>query len=665
VTTGGGWAQTLAVRFGYPTNGQTYLAPANVALHAQVVDSNLVQTIQFFAGVTSLGTVTNAHGVMLTNWDNANPFFLTWSNVSAGGYTLTAVARDAAGLMATSGPVNITVSPPPPPHPAVAFYSPTNGARYSAPANLTLYARAAEGNTGVVQTVQFFAGTNSLGVVFNSNQVVVTNISSAPLFPLGWSNVAAGSYELKAIATDAVGMTATSQVVHITVTTNTPPPPIPFAIGFWYPTNGQTFTAPANVGLHAWVVDSNIVRTVQYFSGATSLGILTNTAGVLFTNTTQPNPFFLAWSNVAAGEYTLTAVATDAASLLATSPPVTIHVLAPLPHTNHPPYVRITSPPNGAAFRSPVNLPIYAYANDEDGYVTSVEFRAGTNSLGFGGPVPLSTNQPPPYHSNLFYLVWSNAPLGTFPLTAIATDNSNAFSISPPVNVTILPPEPPPTNRPAVVFVSATDPLAIEGTNCWVWAGTNGPVTNCGPKNATFTVYRYGATNTDLAVAYATRGTATNGVDYVPLPGVVTVPAGQRTALITVLPLDDGPPDLNSTVVLRLLPSTNIPATYVVGRPASAEALILDSTSPRPPTGALADGTFHLQANGLDGAWFHVEYSTDLRTWTPVCTNQAVNGSIDFLDPDAASNATRFYRTVPEATPVVDLGVDPGIKLER
>ena len=35
--------------------------------------------------------------------------------------------------------------------------------------------------------------------------------------------------------------------------------------------------------------------------------------------------------------------------------------------------------------------------------------------------------------------------------------------------------------------------------------------------------------------------------------------------------------------------------------------------------------------------------------WMPICTNQVVNGSIDFMDPDATSNASRFYRTVPEA----------------
>jgi hypothetical protein len=65
----------------------------------------------------------------------------------------------------------------------------------------------------------------------------------------------------------------------------------------------------------------------------------------------------------------------------------------------------------------------------------------------------------------------------------------------------------------------------------------------------------------------------------------------------------------------------------------------------------LSDRSFHLGAPGPDGAWFHVEYSTDLLNWTSICTNQVVNGSIDFIDADAASDQSRFYRTVPETNP--------------
>ena len=56
---------------------------------------------------------------------------------------------------------------------------------------------------------------------------------------------------------------------------------------------------------------------------------------------------------------------------------------------------------------------------------------------------------------------------------------------------------------------------------------------------------------------------------------------------------------------------------------------------------------FHLVTPGPDAAWFCIEYSTDMVNWTPVCTNQVINGSIDFVDPDAQGNPSRFYRAVP------------------
>lgn len=55
---------------------------------------------------------------------------------------------------------------------------------------------------------------------------------------------------------------------------------IPFQVGWWYPTNGETFTATANIGVHARVADSNVVKTVQYFANSGSIGTVTNTGNV-------------------------------------------------------------------------------------------------------------------------------------------------------------------------------------------------------------------------------------------------------------------------------------------------------------------------------------------------------------------------------------------------
>jgi hypothetical protein len=445
-------------------------------------------------------------------------------------------------------------------------------------------------------------------------------------------------------------------------------------VNIFSPTNDSTFYTPAVIRIFAKAADSDgYVTNVEFFAGAADLGrglsAVLDPPGV---NGVMGPVYFLAWSNAPTGSFPLTAVATDNAGASTVSTIVNIAV-QPGPPTNYPPLVRITSPPDGAVFRARIDIPIYAYASDRDGYVASVEFLADATSLGFGhritptvyggtsGPVP------PISPTNVWVLVWTNATPGTnIALMAKATDNGGASTVSVPVNISVLQPLPPPTNRPPIVSIVASDPVAIEGTNCWPWLGLASTArtwsnwvsptavcrffTNCGPKNATFSVRRFGDTNGDLTVLYAIGGTATNGYDYVALPGAVTIPAGERHALITVVPIDDGPPDITSTVILKLASATNTPPDYLLGYPRSAGAIILDR-GPRPVTGLLPGKCFHLSATGPDGAWFHVEYTTDLHNWIPICTNQVVNGSIDFVDPDAQDNPVRFYRAVPEAGP--------------
>jgi hypothetical protein len=281
-----------------------------------------------------------------------------------------------------------------------------------------------------------------------------------------------------------------------------------------------------------------------------------------------------------------------------------------------------------------------------------------------------TTNPPPPTLTNsgpvylyTYRLLWSNAPVGPHVLTAQATDTRGATAMSLPVRIFVETAPPPPTNRPPVVTIVALDPIAIEGTNCWVypvatntrptwtnWPGTAGVLyTNCGPKNALFAVRRSGATNETLTVPYDIGGTATNGVHYVPLPGEATFLPGQRAVLIPIVPIEDEAPDITRTVILRLRPSTNVPPQYALGTPARAAAAIIDSNRPRPLTGLLPDRCFYLSAAGPNGAWFRVEFSTDLQRWGILCTNQVFEGAISLIDPDADKGDLRFYRAVPLA----------------
>jgi glucose/arabinose dehydrogenase/plastocyanin len=96
--------------------------------------------------------------------------------------------------------------------PTVSLTSPTNGATYVSPANLMISATASESG-GSISQVQFFDGTNSLGVV-SANPYTL----AATLYP--------GIHDLEAVATDSLGASATSSVATVTVTTGTIPDPV-------------------------------------------------------------------------------------------------------------------------------------------------------------------------------------------------------------------------------------------------------------------------------------------------------------------------------------------------------------------------------------------------------------------------------------------------------
>jgi hypothetical protein len=143
-------------------------------------------------------------------------------------------------------------------------------------------------------------------------------------------------------------------------------------------------------------------------------------------------------------------------------------------------------------------------------------------------------------------------------------------------------------------------------------------------------------------------------VDYVTLPGFVTIPAGRRAVDFKLIPLDDDLPERLETVVLRLCvpPDTTNPVPpYVIGFPSRAAAVIVDNDQPRPITGVLPDGSFHvMKPAGVATCW-RIEYSTNLLDWTPICTAVASDGALHFVDPDAEDSPARFYRAVPELNP--------------
>ena len=350
--------------------------------------------------------------------------------------------------------------------PNVHLVNPTNGASFVAPSNILLQAQASDPD-GSIARVYFFAGNTVIG-----GTGAPATFGFSGLYNMTWTNPAPGTYSLTALAIDNLQGRATSSPVVVTIVpapeTNSPP-----SVHIYTPTNNASFVAPASIFIGAEASDKDgYVSTVEFFSNGNSLGVKTNNPA----SGSSINPFYIYWTNVPVGAYDLTALATDnrGATTISTAVHVTV-VPPPPPPTNYPPVVRISSPANGASYHAPVNIPIYVYAVDPDGSVASVEVFAGTNDLGAAlTPCHSTTNSTVECATNYFVMTWSNAPIGTFVLTAIATDNVGTTKTSEPIKVTILPPPPPPSNHPPVVTISATDPIAIEGTNCWTWvAPTN------------------------------------------------------------------------------------------------------------------------------------------------------------------------------------------------
>ena len=58
-----------------------------------------------------------------------------------------------------------------------------------------------------------------------------------------------------------------------------------------------------------------------------------------------------------------------------------------------------------------------------------------------------------------------------------------------------------------------------------------------------------------LLVSYSVGGTATEGIDYEALPGVLEIPARKKSATLLVRPFADGAVEATETIELSVVPS--------------------------------------------------------------------------------------------------------------
>jgi hypothetical protein len=182
------------------------------------------------------------------------------------------------------------------------------------------------------------------------------------------------------------------------------------------PIAGASFVVPATISISATAADTDgTITLVSFYANGVPIGV------------DDTSPFAISWGP-AAGDYVLTAVATDNLGATTTSAGVSVTVLAP----NVPPSISLTSPGAGASFLAPATIPVSAMAVDTDGTITLVSF--------YANGVPIGTDATSP-----FAISWGPVAPGQYVLTAVATDNRDGTATSTSVSVVVVAPNVPPT----------------------------------------------------------------------------------------------------------------------------------------------------------------------------------------------------------------------------
>ena len=102
-------------------------------------------------------------------------------------------------------------------------------------------------------------------------------------------------------------------------------------------------------------------------------------------------------------------------------------VYLPIPQ-NLSPVITLVQPAGAVTNWACTRLPLRALASDPNGFIAKIEFFAGPTSIEVDTTYPIWTG------------AWTNCDIGTFTLTAVATDNRGATAVSNPIKVTTVHP---------------------------------------------------------------------------------------------------------------------------------------------------------------------------------------------------------------------------------
>lgn len=283
--------------------------------------------------------------------------------------------------------------------------STTKGANYTVNmSNYTFVPKVININVGDTIT---WANLEAVGhdTVSGTNKIP-SGLWSSPLLAnhQSWSftftNVAAGNYTYYCTPHVFAPYYMTGLVVVAESVANVAP-----TVSITSPVNSAVLAAPATFTIDANADDTDgTVSQVEFFNGANSLGVATS------------SPYSVAVNELVAGNYTLSAVATDDGGAKATNS-VDIVVDAQ-------PTIALTGPANNTSFTGPADITLEADAADTDGTISQVDFYSGTTLLGTAASSPYTFN-------------WSGVPAGTYSLTAKATDDLGITTTSAVANIDV------------------------------------------------------------------------------------------------------------------------------------------------------------------------------------------------------------------------------------
>jgi regulation of enolase protein 1 (concanavalin A-like superfamily)/sulfur relay (sulfurtransferase) complex TusBCD TusD component (DsrE family) len=469
--------QPPSVSLTAPANGATFTAPATITMTATASDTDgTIARVDFFQGTTQIGS------------DTTSPYSVTWSNVPAGSYSLTARATDNAGASTTSAARSVTVTATGLPagwtaadvgspslvgqttHTTGTFSVTAGGTDIWGTADQFHFAyQQVTGDVDVVARVATLGPTNpwsKAGVMVRAS--LAGNAAHASMFASvsnglafqrrtttggmsvhtpGWTNGVPVWVKLSrrgstVTASQSLDGTTWSQVGVETLTL-----PASFYVGLAVTSHdaARTVTATFDGVLVQPIAGGNQPPTVSLTApanGATFTAPATITVsatasdtdgtiarvdfyqGATLIGSDTTSPYSISWNSVPAGSYSLTARATDNAGATTTSAARSITVNAP---NNQPPSASLTAPANGATFTAPATIAVSANASDSDGTIARVDFYQGTTLIGSDSTSPYSIS-------------WSNVPAGTYSLTARAVDDDASTTTSAARTVTVNPP---------------------------------------------------------------------------------------------------------------------------------------------------------------------------------------------------------------------------------